>query len=748
MNIHYDETHRTFHLQTPGSSYILQVTESGYVAHIYWGARLRALDPALLLESERDRSFSPHSDPSTPGFSLDTLPQEFPTYGTSDFRTPALEVRLSDGSSLLDLRYRTHRILPGKAALPGLPALYVEDEGEADTLELELFDARSGLLATLSYSVFAAANALTRSVRLRNEGSEPIEVLRCLSASVDFSHSEFEMLHLSGAWARERDEYRARLRPGAQSIESRRGAGGHEHNPFFALLSPGASEERGEVYAFNFVYSGNFVGGAEVAQYSTTRAQIGLNPIDFCWQLEAGEEFQAPEAVLVYSPCGLGEMSRTFHRLYRTRLCRGKWRDRERPVLINSWEANYFNISQEKMEALGRTASEAGIELLVMDDGWFGHRDDDTTSLGDWFVHRDKFPHGLEPLVSRINAMGLGFGLWFEPEMVSPDSELYRAHPDWCLHVPHRRRTTSRNQLILDLSRAEVCDFIVDSVSKILSSAPITYVKWDMNRNMTEVGSGALPPQRQRETAHRYMLGLYRVLETLTQKFPDVLFESCSGGGGRFDPGMLFYMPQTWTSDNTDAISRLRIQHGTSLVYPPISMGAHVSASPNHQVGRSTPLSTRGVVSMGGNFGYELDLNRLSEEDRTQIRQQVAFYKTVRPLVQFGELYRLHSPFEANQTAWMMVSDDRKEALVFFVQVLSEANAPFSRLKLAGLDADADYMVREVFWAAPHARAGKKPRPTEARMGGDVLCHAGLHLPNRGGDFFSRMWHLRAVNTE
>ena len=439
------------------------------------------------------------------------------------------------------------------------------------------------------------------------------------------------------------------------------------------------------MFGFSLVYSGSFVGGVEVDQFHTSRAYLGINPFDFSWRLEPGESFQTPEAVMVFSAAGLGGMSHVYHELYRTRLCRGKFRDAVRPILVNNWEATYFNFNADKIESIAQAGSKLGIELFVLDDGWFGKRDNDNSSLGDWVVDYKKLPGGLNDLAERVRSHGLQFGLWFEPEMVSPDSELYRAHPDWCLHVPGYRRTEARQQLILDLSREDVQSYIVKSLSDILNHAPITYVKWDMNRNMSEIGSELLPAERQRETAHRYMLGLYSVLERITSAFPHILFESCSGGGGRFDPGMLYYMPQTWTSDNTDAVSRLKIQYGTSIVYPISTMGAHVSAVPNHQTGRMTPLRTRGDVAMSGNFGYELDLTQFTDAENEEVKRQVSLVKEVRELVQFGTFYRLLSPFEGNQTAWMFVSKDQQEVFLVHTTVLNEPNAPLSRLRLKGL---------------------------------------------------------------
>ena len=737
MGIRFDGEKRIFHLQTPNSSYVIRLIR-GVPAHLYWGRKIRGVALERLLRTVERPSFSPQPFPREDRtLSFDTLPQEYPGYGTGDFRHPAYQVQLADGTTAVELSYDSHRIVRGKPPLEGLPATYVEADDEAETLELVLVNRYAGLKAVLSYTVFERHDAIARSVRFVNESDKDMRLLRAFSASVDLPDSRYDLLHLSGAWARERHIERRRLAPGMQGIESRRGASGHQHNPFLALLAPGADEDHGDVYAFNLVYSGSFAAQAEVEQFGTTRVTIGLNPFDFSWLLEPGASFQTPEAILVYSPEGLGGMSRTFHRLYRTRLCRGVHRDRPRPVLLNNWEATYFNFDETKLLQLAEAARSLGIELFVLDDGWFGKRDSDTSSLGDWKVDERKLPGGLRRLGERLNEMGLQFGLWVEPEMVSPDSDLYRKHPDWCLHVPGRRRTEARNQLVLDFSREDVCDAVADMICDVLRSAPIRYVKWDMNRNMTEIGSDALPPERQRETAHRYMLGLYRVLERITREFPDVLFESCSGGGGRFDPGMLYYMPQTWTSDNTDAVSRLKIQYGTSLVYPVSSMGAHVSAVPNHQVGRVTPLDMRAHVAMSGNFGYELDATALSEEEKARVREHIRLYKEIRPLVQFGDFYRLLSPFEGNETAWMFVSEDRSEAAVFYFRVLAEANGPLRRVRLKGLDPEANYAVVP---AAEGADGG-----TEAVWGGDQLMYAGLPIELRQGDFGSRLWRLRRV---
>ena len=498
MNIRFHEPTSLFHLQSGDASYAFRITKQGYPAHVYWGRKVRGEALHELLELKERASFSPSTDLDQLELSLDTLPQEYPSYGSSDFRMPAFEIMHSDGSTVTDFRYESHRIEPGKPALEGLPAVYAESEEEAETLYLTLRDERSGLKAELLYTVFRDFNAIARSARLVNEGDQPLRLLRAFSMSLDMPHDRFEMLQLSGAWVRERHMHKRRLEPGLQAVESRRGSSSHMQNPFVALLSEGATEEHGDVYGVSLVYSGSFIAGVEVDQFRSARLFAGINPFDFEWRLEPGGQFQTPEAVMVHSHQGLGGMSRAYHDLYRSRLARGAFRDSVRPILVNNWEATYFNFNADKIEAIAQAGKELGIELFVLDDGWFGKRDNDRSSLGDWFVDRNKLPGGLEDLASRVRKLGLQFGLWFEPEMISPESELYRKHPDWCLHVEGRRRTQARHQLVLDLSRPDVQDYIVQSVSDVLSSAPITYVKWDMNRNMTEIGSALLPAERQR----------------------------------------------------------------------------------------------------------------------------------------------------------------------------------------------------------------------------------------------------------
>ena len=710
MAIVYDASSKTFNLATSKNSYILKVLDSNHVAHVYWGKKIKAKNLDYVLRSKNWGSFLTNTD-NIDDFMLEITPQEYPGYGSTDLRTPAVELQFSDGTSATDFRYESHNIYTGKKKLNNLPATYVEDENEAMTLELTLVD------------------SITRSVKIINESNEDVKINRVLSANVDFRDSDYELIQLSGAWARERHIIRKEIRSGSQSIESRRGSSSHAQNPFMALVRKDTTEQHGEVYGFSLVYSGNFLANVEVDMYENARAQIGINPFDFTWLLKSKEEFTAPEAVLVYSNEGLTGMSHIYNCLYGKRLCRGKYRDKVRPILINNWEATYFDFNETKIKEIAKEATNLGMELFVLDDGWFGKRDDDNSSLGDWFVNEDKLKGGLNKLATEINEMGLQFGLWFEPEMVSPISELYKEHPDWCIHIPGRNRSEARRQLILDYSREDVCNYIIEKISEVLSSAPISYVKWDMNRNMSEIGSAKLPANRQREVAHRYILGLYKVLEEITTRFPDVLFESCSGGGGRFDPGMLYYMPQTWTSDNTDAIERLKIQFGTSMVYPNASIGCHVSAVPNHQVDRITPIETRGVVAMSGNFGYELDITKLPESEKEIIKEQVKLYKEIRETIQFGKCYRLSSPFENNDVAWMFISKDCEEIIVSFVRTLAKPNPKFVSLKLVGLDESSDYEI-----------LGEN-----MIVGGDELMNIGLNVPELKGDYQAKMWRLKKV---
>lgn len=745
MSIRFDSGKHVFLLETPSSTYVIRLYE-GHVLHGGWFHRLPDWSGACVTPSCERPSFSPVPEEfeGKTYFSPDVMQQEFPVTGRGDFRVPAIEAVDASGVNGAEFRYVSHTIGKGKKPLPGLPATYA-DENEAETLELELADPCGPLRLTLSYTVWEGFDAICRHVRVKNTSeSESVSLRSVMSASIDFPHYRFKMLQLSGAHVRERRMITRDLCPGMQAVESRRCMSSHQQNPFMALLETNATESTGEVFGFSLVYSGNFIARSEVDQFGTCRAQIGINPYNFSWKLEAGQEFCTPEAVLVRSEQGLGGMSRTYHELYRRHLCRGAWRDKVRPIVINNWEATYFDFNAKKLFALADTAASCGMELFVLDDGWFGHRNDDRSSLGDWFIFKDKLPEGLKQISDGIHERGMKFGLWFEPEMISPDSELFRAHPDWCLHAGERKPALGRHQLVLDMSRKDVVDYIEQAVSSIITESGLDYIKWDFNRCPSDVASASLPADRQMEVSHRFYLGLYDLLERLVAKFPQVLFESCSGGGGRFDPGMLHYMPQTWTSDNTDALSRISIQLGTGVVYPASAMSCHVSASPNHQIGRMTSLSMRGHVAMAGTFGYELDLNRLSAEEIAGIKSQVELYKQIRDVVQFGDLYRLETPLSSNRLeaasygAWQYVSRDRKRSVVTVAWSYAEANAEYLLLKPQGLEADARYAIR----CSPE---NNPPVPAGTCVSGGELMYCGLRIVNQAAYGGSLLFILEKV---
>lgn len=725
MAIVIDEKEQVFHLKTSNTSYVMKVWRGKYLAHVYWGKKINdfSMENALL---SRTSGWSPMTD--NEGYTLDFISQEYPTSCGSDYGMPAIKAVYDDGSRTVELVYEGYKLSKGKPVLKGLPATYVESEDEAETLEITLKDKVKNLKVILMYTVFNDYDAIARSVRVVNESEKDILLEKVLSGSVDFEESDYDLITLSGAWGRERRIERGPIRSGVQSIDSKRGSSSHYLNPFFAMCSKNANEEYGDVYGYNLVYSGNFTAGVEVSLSYKSRAYMGINDYDFSWKLEPNDEFTSPEMIMVYSDKGFGQMSRTFHKLYRKRLVRGKYRDEVRPILVNNWEATYFDFTEEKIVNLAKDAKELGIELLVLDDGWFGKRNDDKSSLGDWYVNREKLPLGIDGLAKRVNEEGLKFGLWLEPEMISVDSDLYRAHPDWCIHVPNRVRCEARNQLILDLSREEVCAYVKDAVNKILKEANISYVKWDMNRNMSQFGSAGLPADRQKEMPHRYMLGLYSILEDIISNNPDVLFEGCSGGGGRFDPGMLYYMPQIWASDDTDAVERLYIQYGTSLAYPISAMGAHVSAVPNHQTNRATSLKIRGDVAMSGNFGYELDLTKFTDEEKEEVKKQIEQYKELRAFLPKSDMYRLKSPYEGNDTAWMFISEDGSDIFAAYFRILCKVNGGIYRMKFKALDENEIYRVVN----------------EDKEYTGAELMYIGLEV-DMHGDYTSKTWRLKKV---
>lgn len=718
-----------FHLQTKNTSYIMTL-RMNTLLHAYYGKRtddLSGIDGTVYSVGDGfyavDTGDNYESYFSTAGQLL-----EYSVYGVTDKSDCAFFAQFEDGTSFFRPLYKSHRIYAGKPGLPGLPATYTENDSEADTLEITLRDDDKDLELVLRYSVFEDTDIITRNVDVVNKSQGTVSLNSAMSASIDFTDKDFDFVHLYGAWARERNIQKQPLMNASYHVDSKRGSSSHFHSPFVALARKNTTENMGEVYGFSFVYSGNFYAGTDVNFYNRTRFLMGINPYDFCWKLEPGKTFVTPEVVMTYSDEGYGKMSRSFHKLYRTRLVRGKYRDAERPVLLNNWEATSFNFDEKMILDIARGAKELGIEMLVLDDGWFGKRNDDKSSLGDWFENREKLPEGVDGLARKINDMGLKFGLWFEPEMISPDSELYRAHPDWCIHSGNNPRTLGRNQLILDLSRRDVCDYIKGFMTEILTRANIEYVKWDMNRNFGETGSELLDKDHTGEFAHRYMLGLYDVLEYITNKFPDVLFEGCSGGGGRFDAGMLYYFPQFWTSDDTDACERMFIQYGTSMVMPASSMGAHVSVSPNHQCGRITSLDSRAFVAMCGTYGYEMDVSKMTDEEKQRSREHIEIFKRVRDVIHKGNMYRLRSPFDGNYCAFQYVSEDKSRCVLVFSTVLAHPNMERFRVKFEGLDPFGIY----------------RERNTRHIYSGAVMMNVGMARTS-GSDFSSQMYEFERI---
>ena len=733
MQINYNEQNRVFKIDTEHTSYCIGIVdEENFVGHIYYGRKLSD-DNLVYLMLTAEPPFVPSKNNRDRNSFLDTFPMEYTGHGLGDFREGTLMVRTAGGHSGVSLSYVSHRIYDGKEELAGLPATF----GTADTcrtLELTCEDKALGLQVILSYSIFADNDAIARSVRVVNGGKEAFYLTKVLSACIDMDNEEYEMITLPGSWARERIIQTRPVLKGKQGVSSVRGESSHQEHPFMAWKRKTTTEEAGDIYAMNFVYSGNFMAQIEGDQFGSMRALMGIHPQDFCWKLEPGDAFQAPEVICVYSAEGIGGMSRTFHDLYRRHLIRGEYKDKKRPILINNWEATYFDFDTDKLLAIAREASALGIEMLVMDDGWFGCRNDDNSSLGDWKVNEEKLKGGLKYLVDEVNKLGMKFGIWLEPEMISPDSNLYREHPDWAFAIPGRTGSLSRNQYVLDLTRQEVRDCVYDMIASVLRSANIEYVKWDMNRQLSDMGSSGLPADRQGELFHRQVLAVYELQDRLTREFPHLLLENCSGGGARFDPGMLYYSPQIWCSDDTDAVERLSILAGTAMVYPLSTMGAHVADCPNHTVGRNTPFETRGYVALAGTFGYELDVTKIPEADRAMIPAQTAMYHKYNDLVREGDYYRIaHYAENHYYDCYEVVAKDKSEALVTYVQVLNRPSHHSRRIRIPGLDLTAVYVIE-------NAQDWPEIRQTEYR--GDALQFAGINVPPLWGDFKGRLLHL------
>lgn len=726
MGIIYCEKDRTFTLQTKNTTYQMQVDRYGFLLHLYYGKKTDTCMDYLLTYYDRGFSGNPYDAGEDRTYSMDTLPQEFPCYGNGDFRSTAFAVENADGSMSCDLRYKSHTIRDGKYNLEGLPAVYASDK-EAQTLEILMEDPVTGVKVVLLYGVLSAQDIITRSVCVKNESSGKIYLNKIESASLDFLYGDYELLTFYGRHAMERNVQRVPVVHGTQKIGSVRGTSSHQYNPMMILAEKETTEDKGNCYAMSFVYSGCFQGEVLKDQLNQTRMMLGLQEEAFRYPLERGEMFQAPEVILSYSSEGMNRLSQNLHHCIRQHICRGKYKEEIRPILINSWEAAYFDFTGDTIYELAKAAKEVNIDMLVMDDGWFGKRDDDNSGLGDWFVNEKKLGGTLGNLIKRINDLGVKFGIWIEPEMVSEDSDLYRKHPDWALTVPGRNPVRSRNQLVLDFSRKEVVDAIYDQICKVLDQGNIEYVKWDMNRSMAEVYS--MTAEEQGSVQYDYMLGLYDFLERIISRYPDLLIEGCSGGGGRFDAGMLYYTPQIWCSDNTDAVDRVRIQYGTSFGYPVSAVGSHVSAVPNHQTGRKTSLHTRGVCAMAGTFGYELDPAKMTDEERREIREQIVEYKKYAQLVQNGLYYRLSNPFAEEIGAWEFVSEDGKEVLVNVVMLEIHGNMTVNYVKMKGLCAGQFYK---------DSNTGKI-YPAEA------LMEVGIPMPLEFGEYKAYQIYLEMV---
>lgn len=720
MSIRIDHETGLITLHTLHTSYQMWADGQGVVHHLYYGPAIGGSD-LRGLEFYSDCGFSPQPAgmDRQRDYSLDTLCQEYTGSGVGDYRIGCLRLAGPDGGRAADLRFVSAEAVPGKYALPGLPAACAED-GACETLRLKLRDAVHGLTVTLLYGVFAQADVITRAALLENEGSGPIRLDKAASACLDLPFGPWELIHFHGRHCMERQPERVPLSHNIQTLRSARGASSHQHNPFAILAAPHTTEEAGECLGAMLVWSGNFKIECEVSQMQSTRLVAGVSDDDFSWTLEPGGQFAAPEVLFCYSDQGLSELSARYHRFLQRHIIRSPWRDKPRPILINNWEATYMDFDAQRIWDIARQARDLGVEMLVLDDGWFGERSDDSSGLGDWQFNEKKLGCTFDQLIGRVREMGLLFGLWIEPEMVCANTALYAAHPDWALSIPGRAPATGRSQLVLDLGRPDVVEYLYDLFHRLLAEHDIAYIKWDMNRNLTDVYSRALPPERQGEAAYRYMLGLYSLLDRLTRDFPQVLFEGCAGGGGRFDAGMLCYCPQIWCSDDTDAIHRIKIQYGTSFGYPPCAMGSHISASPNHQTGRSTLLSTRAVVAMAGTFGYELDLQKLTADEKEMVKAQIVRYKQLQPLLLEGRCERLTDAVtDTCFTAWQFTAPDRSRAAVSVVVIDPQANPWPIHIRLRGLDPQALY----------HESL------TERVYTGAALCHAGLTLPIMQGDY-------------
>ncbi len=720
MAIMYNEQDKVFLLFTDNTSYHIKIGPYDTLIHLFYGKKVECNLDYFIRGIDRSHCGNPNEAGKDRTFSMDIQPQEYSTFGMGDYRISCLDVVNQDGSCAADLRYQSHQIMEGKYQLEKLPSVYETDQTAMQTLVITCIDKVTNLEVDLYYGVVEQYDVITRAAKIRNRGKAPVKLLKAFSACVDYPHHQYDLIHFYGKHSMEREVDRTPVGRAILSVESMRGLSSHQHNPFVILADHEATETNGECYGFSLLYSGNFQAQVEVGQIGQTRIAMGIHPAFFQYEVGPGETFTTPEVVMSYSDRGMEQLSHNYHKLIRNHITRGTYKNARRPILINNWEATYYNFDTKKLVAIAKEAAELGIEMLVMDDGWFGKREDDFSSLGDWVVNTEKLGTSLKELTDRVNEAGCKFGIWFEPEMVNEDSDLYRNHPDWCLRIPNRPLTRCRYQIVLDLTREEVRNYIYDSISDILNSANIEYIKWDFNRSIAEVWSAKKDDQHQGQVFHDYILGLYELLNRVAKAYPNVLIEGCSSGGGRFDAGMLYYEPQIWCSDNTDALDRLKIQYGTSFGYPISAVGSHVSAVPNHQTGRTTPFHTRGVVAMAGTFGYELDINVLSEQEKEEVKTQVEFYKRNYELINHGNYYRLTNPYENNDfIAWQMVSEDKKKSLLSIVFPTSHGNTDFYTVHLRGLEESALYQV-----------IGE-----ERTYSGGALMYAGFNLPNPWGDY-------------
>ncbi len=742
MSVHVNEEHKLFHLQTANTSYIFQILENGGAGQLYYGAKIpvKAAYTNLASREEHDCTNTLTVDQSD--FQLELIKQEYAGLGKGDYRYPAYQITCPNGSRTSEFEYTGYEVADGKERLKNMPSAFDDQGDDSQTLTVTFKDELANLVLQLHYTVFEKEDVIVRSATFINHGQEAVTLDRALSLQLDLPDHDYDMLQFSGSWARERHLIRTPLRSGIQSIGSLRVASSHQQNPFFALARPHTDNHQGSAFGFNFIYSGNFIDSVEVDQFDTTRVLVGINPDDFGWKLANGESFQTPEAVMTYTSDGLNQMSQQLGAFYQDHLINQHFAHQDRPILINNWEATFMDFNEAKLMKIVDQADKLGIEMFVLDDGWFGHRDDDKSSLGDWFVDQKKFSNGISGFADRVHDKGMKFGLWFEPEMISIDSKLYEKHPDWMIATPGRQGTPARNQYVLDMTRQEVVDYLFEHMSAIIKQTKLDYIKWDMNRNITEMYSAKLPADQQLEFPHRYILGVYQLYARLTEAFPKVLFESCASGGGRFDLGMMYYAPQAWCSDDTDAVERIKIQDGTSYGYTQNMWGAHVSAVPNDQVGRLTSLDTRAAVAYFGDFGYELDITKMAADELATIKKQVAFYKQYRHLFQFGKFYRLDNPDTNNDNVygWQVVNEDRSEAILTRFQILNGANPAYIRVYFAGLDPEATYTVND----------------GEEHFSGAELMNTGYFVPRimdrtkpekDPSDFSSRLFIAKKVNS-